>query len=200
MEPAAFLVVAVAVIVTPGQDTALTIRNTVRGGRIGGVSTAVGVSIGQAAWTTAVAAGLGTILDASGGVLALLRLVGGAYLLVLGFQSLVAALRPRAATARPTAAKVGLAPIDALRQGLVSNLSNPKMLAFFGSLLPRFADSAGGAFWLGLSFCLLTLAWLTAYAVTVASLQSFFSRARVARTVEALAGLVLIGFGLSLVL
>ncbi len=46
-----FLLVAVVVIVTPGQDTALTIRNTLVGGRRGGVLTAAGVAAGQAAWT-----------------------------------------------------------------------------------------------------------------------------------------------------
>lgn len=47
----AFLGVAVLVIVTPGQDTALTIRNTLLGGRVGSMVTAAGVATGQATWT-----------------------------------------------------------------------------------------------------------------------------------------------------
>ena len=54
---AAFLAVAVLVIVTPGPDTALTVRNTLLGGRRSGVFTAAGVSLGQAAWTVATSAG-----------------------------------------------------------------------------------------------------------------------------------------------
>src|SRR5262249_59498881 len=61
----AFLGVAVVVIVTPGQDTALTIRNTLAGRRRGGVSTALGVAFGQATWTIAAAAGIAAVLRAS---------------------------------------------------------------------------------------------------------------------------------------
>jgi len=53
----AFLGVSALVIVTPGQDTALTIRNTLVGGRRGGIFTAVGVALGQATWTVATSAG-----------------------------------------------------------------------------------------------------------------------------------------------
>ena len=55
----AFLGVSAVVIVTPGQDTALTIRNTLLGGRVAGVCTAVGVSVGQATWTVATSVGIG---------------------------------------------------------------------------------------------------------------------------------------------
>ncbi|MFN2467532.1 MAG: LysE family transporter [Gaiellaceae bacterium] len=50
---AAFLAVSAVVIATPGQDTALTIRNALAGGRRGGIFTALGVSTGQALWSVA---------------------------------------------------------------------------------------------------------------------------------------------------
>ena len=61
----AFLGVSAVVIVTPGQDTALTIRNALAGGRRGGVFTAAGVATGQATWTIAAAAGVAALLQAS---------------------------------------------------------------------------------------------------------------------------------------
>jgi threonine/homoserine/homoserine lactone efflux protein len=60
---AAFFGVALVVIVTPGQDTALTIRNTLAGGRRSGVLTAVGVSTGQCAWTLLTSLGLAALCD-----------------------------------------------------------------------------------------------------------------------------------------
>src|SRR5258707_13839239 len=60
-----FLGISAVVITTPGQDTALTIRNTLLGGRPGGVYTAVGVTAGQAIWTLAASAGIGAVLAAS---------------------------------------------------------------------------------------------------------------------------------------
>lgn len=55
--------VSLVVIMTPGQDTALTIRNTLRGGRARGVCTAIGVSAGQATWTLASSVGIGALLS-----------------------------------------------------------------------------------------------------------------------------------------
>lgn len=78
MEPnlVAFLGIAVLVIVTPGPDTALTIRNTLGGGRRGGLGTALGVATGQAVWTVATSAGIAALLVASTSVFATLRLAG----------------------------------------------------------------------------------------------------------------------------
>ena len=73
---AAFLAVSLLVICTPGQDTALTIRNTLLGGRRSGVATAAGVSSGQAIWTLATSAGLAVILVASGPLFLAVRLAG----------------------------------------------------------------------------------------------------------------------------
>src|SRR5438045_8932555 len=90
---AAFLIVAVVVIVTPGPDTALTIRNTLLGGRRGGVFTGVGVAAGQAIWTVATSAGIAALLVASKPVFRAVKYTGALYLAFLGLQALRAAAR-----------------------------------------------------------------------------------------------------------
>ena len=92
----AYLLVSAIVIVTPGQDTALTIRNSLLGGRPAGMATAAGVSAGQAVWTLATSLGLAALLVASEPAFVALKLVGAAYLVYLGAQSLLAAIRGRA--------------------------------------------------------------------------------------------------------
>src|SRR2546423_4181894 len=92
---AAFLGVSAVVIVTPGQDTALTIRNTLAGGRRSGVFTAFGVATGQATWTLAAAAGIAALLRASEPLFVAVKLLGAAYLIFLGAQTLVGAIRRR---------------------------------------------------------------------------------------------------------
>ena len=87
----AFLGISALVIVTPGQDTALTIRNTLAGGRRAGSFTALGVSTGQAVWTLAASAGVAALLVASEPAFIALKLAGAAYLVFLGAQALVAA-------------------------------------------------------------------------------------------------------------
>jgi threonine/homoserine/homoserine lactone efflux protein len=197
-ELAAFFAVSALVIVTPGQDTALTIRSTLAGGRRGGVFTAVGVSAGQATWTLATALGVGALLVASEPAFRALKLAGSAYLVLLGLQALRSALR---ADARPALGRAGAPALTgrrAFRQGLLSNLGNPKMLAFFTSLLPQFAASVAGLLALGLVFCSLTLVWLTAYAFAVARAGELVRRSAVRRALEAVTGTVLIGLGLRL--
>jgi threonine/homoserine/homoserine lactone efflux protein len=197
----AFLAVSAVVICTPGQDTALTIRSTLAGGRVAGIATAAGVALGQAVWTLAASAGIVTLLTASEPAFRALKLAGAAYLVWLGAQSLYSALRRRGETGAsgpPRPASRELPPARALRQGVVSNLGNPKMAVFFASLLPQFAPGGSDAFLvllaLGLLFCTLTFAWLTLYAIAVSKARRFLT-GRARRVLDAVTGLVLVVFG-----
>jgi threonine/homoserine/homoserine lactone efflux protein len=196
---AAFLSVSLVVIVVPGQDTALTIRNTLAGGRRSGVLTAVGVSTGQACWTLAASAGVVALLRASEPAFLTLRLVGAVYLVFLGIQALLSALRGTlegSFLAGGSARR--LRPRIAFRQGLVSNLGNPKMAVFFTSLLPQFGSSFASLAAFGLLFCALTVLWLSAYAVVVARAGDFLRRPRLRRSIEGITGAVLVTLGLRL--
>jgi threonine/homoserine/homoserine lactone efflux protein len=203
-ELGAFLGVSVLVICTPGQDTALTIRSTMLGGRRGGIFTALGVSTGQAIWALATSAGVVAILLASEPVFLALRYAGAAYLVFLGVQSLWAAFRPHApggATAGRNPQRL-LTPRKAYRQGVISNLGNPKMAAFFTSLLPQFAPQDGPAFptifALGLLFSLMTLTWLIGYAFAVARARTLLQRPRIRRALDGITGAALVALGLRL--
>lgn len=198
----AFFGVSALVIVTPGQDTALTIRSALLGGRRAGVSTALGVSSGQAVWTLAASAGITALLLASEPAFLAVKLAGAIYLVFLGGQMLVHALRRSGLRVDTVGSGGNLSPAKAYRQGVVSNLGNPKMAVFFTSLLPQFAPESGPRFAtflaLGLCFCAMTAAWLTAYAFAVARAKTVFERPRVRRVVDGLTGAVLVALGLRL--
>lgn len=188
----AFLGVSLLVIVTPGQDTALTIRNTLLGGRRAGVRTAAGVAAGQATWTLAASAGVVALLRASEPAFTAVRLVGAAYLVYLGLQTLL-----RRGRVEPRAGDGGSSR-RALRQGLLSNLGNPKMAVFFTSLLPQFGSSFAALVALGLGFCSLTFLWLSGYAWAVARAGDVLRRPRIRRALDRVTGVVLVAFGLRL--
>jgi threonine/homoserine/homoserine lactone efflux protein len=200
-ELAAFVMVSVVVICTPGQDTALTIRNTLTGGRRSGIATAAGVAAGQAVWTLAASAGVVAILSASEPVFHALKLAGAAYLVYLGTHSLLSALTGRGGSAAERGGIAALPPRRALRQGLLSNLGNPKMAVFFASLLPQFVPEGRASFAallaLGLVFCAMTFAWLTFYAAAVARAEHLL-RGPVRRAIDTVTGVVLVAFGLRL--
>lgn len=189
----AFLAVSLVVIVTPGPDTALTIRNSLVRGRRGGVMTAAGVATGQSIWAACTAVGIASLVSASQPALLALRFAGAAYLVYLGVRALLDSRQSIAPARHPQRAAI----FGPFGQGLISNLSNPKMLVFFISLLPQFAG--GGSFiallGLGLVFCTMTFAWLSGYAAAVARVGDFLRRGRIRRTVDRITGAVLIALG-----
>lgn len=200
----AFLGISLLVIMTPGPDTALTVRNTLVGGRSAGVWTALGVSAGQAIWALATSAGVVALIVASEPVFAAIRLLGAAYLIILGAQTLWQAFRPGgpAVAASGAAPASRLTPLVAFRQGVINDLGNPKMAAFFSSLLPQFAPggeaSFAGLMLLGLLFSAMTLTWLAAYAAAITLAGDVLLRPRIRRAIEGVTGAVLIALGLRL--
>jgi threonine/homoserine/homoserine lactone efflux protein len=199
---AVFLSVSAIIIVTPGPDTALVIRNTLLGGRAAGVSAALGVVIGQLVWALATSFGIVGLLTAFHPFFTVLRFAGAAYLVILGAQALREAARPSVADeiAAPPVSDRKLTASRSLRQGLISNLGNPKMAIFFASLLPQFVPPGTASFSAlllrGGIFAVMTLTWLTAYSVVVAKLGEVLRRRRIRRMLEALTGLALVGLGL----
>jgi threonine/homoserine/homoserine lactone efflux protein len=193
---AAYLLVSAIVIVTPGQDTALTIRNSLLGGRGAGVFTAVGVAGGQAVWALATSVGLAALIVAFEPAFVGLKLAGAAFLVYLGVHALLRAWRgtPEQLPGR----RAELRPRLALRQGLLSNLGNPKMAVFFTSLLPQFGGSFAALLALGLLFCGMTLVWLSAYAVAVAKAGDVLRRPLIRRVFDAVLGAVLVALGIRL--
>ena len=193
----AFLGISLVVIMTPGQDTALTIRNTLVGGRANGLRTALGVACGQLVWALAASTGLAALLAASEPAFDAIQLAGAAYLILLGAHALRDAIRGAPEAAAPAAGRG-----RGFRQGLVSNLGNPKMAVFFTGLLPQFAPADGSALAtmlaLGTVFAALTLVWLTLYAFAVARARDALSRPRVRRALDAVMGTALVALGVRL--
>ena len=198
----AFLGVSAVIIVTPGPDTALVIRNTLLGGRAAGAAAALGVAIGQILWALTTSFGIVGLLAAFHPLFALVKIAGAAYLVFLGAQALFAAAGASSPEDIASPASVGrkLTAAGSLRQGLLSNLGNPKMAIFFASLLPQFVPPGGASFSAllarGCIFAILTLTWLTAYSVVIARLGALLRRQRIRRTLEAVTGLALIALGL----
>jgi threonine/homoserine/homoserine lactone efflux protein len=180
-----FLLVAIVVIVVPGPDFALTVRNGAT--RSAGFATATGVVTGQVCWVFAAAAGLSAVLLESQRAFSALRIVGAVYLVYLGVSALLAALRG-SQTHRPKL--FGLR--SPYAQGLLSNLANPKMPIFFISLLPQFGTTFAALVLHGLAFAGLTLVWLS----LVGRAAGLLRMSPVRRAIDAIAGVVLVALGL----
>jgi RhtB (resistance to homoserine/threonine) family protein len=197
-----FLPVAALLIVVPGPDTALVTKNAVLHGRSAALGTSLGVTMGLVVWTVATALGLAAVVRASALAFTALKIVGAAYLIWLGVQAL------RTARHRPAAGVVGrpmrthLAGRGGFRQGLASDLANPKIAVLFTSLLPQFVAARTPTLMpfllLGAIFVTMTLLWLLGYSLLAAKASGTLQRPAVARALERFTGVVLIGLGLRL--
>jgi threonine/homoserine/homoserine lactone efflux protein len=197
----AFMGVAALTIMTPGPDTAWILRSTIQGGRAVGLANAGGVVLGLVIWSTATVIGLTALLLAFSPLYALIRYAGAVYLIVLGVQALRSALRGEGAgaVARRSAS---VAPRKAFRQGLLSDLGNPKLGAFMTSLLPQFVSGGGSPALQLATLCLIFVAmavtWFLFYVLAVSRAAHVFARSRVRRGLDAITGTVLVAFGLRL--
>jgi threonine/homoserine/homoserine lactone efflux protein len=200
---APFLVVALVVVVTPGVDMALVTKNALVHGRESAVATALGINVGVALWTITAALGVAAIVQKSAPAFAVIKLTGAAYLVFLGVQALRAARRAEA-SALGLPPTVHLGARGAFRQGLISNVLNPKIAVFFTSLLPQFIDREASPLpallLLGALFNTLGLVWLTAYALAAARGRGVLHRPRIRMLLDYLSGTVLIALGVRIAL
>jgi threonine/homoserine/homoserine lactone efflux protein len=190
-----FLLVSVLVIVTPGPDTAVITKHVLFGGRRGGIFASLGVVTGLSVWTLAAPIGVAALLRASEPAFLALKIAGALYLAWLGLQMLRGHAR-EAGEEGPAVAR------RAYRQGLLSNLGNPKIAVFFTGFLPQFVHAGSRGFVsllvLGEVFCALGLTWLVIYSTVVGRGAGLLRRPRVRRAFDRLTGVVLVGFGIRL--
>ena len=194
----AFIGVVAVIVVLPGPDMALVLQNGLARGRRAAVETALGINAGLLVWAVAAALGIAALLHASAPAFTLLKLAGAAYLVWLGLRALNEAWRGTA-DARRAPARRRTSPF---RQGLLSNLLNPKIALVFTTLIPQFVDAGDPAvaqtLLLAAIFIAMGLVWLTSYALLVAKVGALLKRSAVRRVLNAVTGTVLTALGVRL--
>ncbi len=197
-----FIATAIVLVITPGQDTFFILGRSLASGRAAGIAAALGITAGSIIHTLLAALGLvGAARDLA------VRLHGGQ---VRGRRLSDLHRRARLAerAAKDCPARTRRLPVTAagraFRQGIVSNLLNPKVALFFLALMPQFisADSTNkvAAFLvLGLSFVTLGVVWCLVLAVGAAGLRgAFLRRPSMASMLNKVAGVMFIALGLRL--
>lgn len=199
-----FIATAVLLIITPGQDTFFILGRSLSGGRSAGIAAALGVSAGTVVHTILAALGLSALLATSPNAFMAVKLAGAAYLIYIGVRALLSKASGIPGEAGEGGRDARHANRAAFRQGVLTNLLNPKVALFFLALLPQFIESGSankvGAFLaLGLSFVTLGVAWCVMLAIAAASLRGLFlRRPSMATLLDKFAGAVFIGLGIKL--
>ncbi|MEU0538040.1 LysE family translocator [Amycolatopsis tolypomycina] len=196
---ASFLLVVVLGAMSPGPDFVVVTRSSLSGGRRAGIAAGAGIALGVFAWVVAIALGVAAVLTASAVAFTVVKLAGAAYLVFLGVKAWLAVRRGEY---RDLAAGTGgrqLTAGAAFRQGLVTNLLNPKVAVYFLALLPQFLPADGSTLQtleLAAIATAGTVLWFVTLAVVVGALKKFFSAGRVRRGLDAVLGTVLVALGL----
>ncbi len=184
--PILFLAASLALIVAPGPDNILVLTRGIAQGQGAALVSAAGASVGLVIHSVFAAVGLSALLQQSAVAFSVVKYAGAAYLIYLGIKALIGgnAARPPSRGAP-------------FRQGLVSNLLNPKMAVFYPTVIPQFVvpgDPLAMPLLLAAIHITLGVVWLPAYAWSVARLGNIFR----SRWVERLTGVVLIALGVRL--
>lgn len=131
-----YLVAAAGLSLTPGPNSLLVLTHGALHGHRKTLFTVSGGALGFVALIALSMLGIGALLKASASALTLLKLAGGVYLIWLGIQLWRApAIELRADAPQADSRGAGL-----FRQGLLTAVSNPKALLFYGAFMPQFID------------------------------------------------------------
>jgi threonine/homoserine/homoserine lactone efflux protein len=196
-----FIVTAIVLVITPGQDTFFILGRSLAGGRTAGIAAALGVTAGSVIHTLLAALGLSALLATSPYAFMAVKFAGAAYLVYIGVRALLSRSPGLRDEGTPDAHDGRWA---AFRSGVITNLLNPKVGLFFLALMPQFIEAASSnkvlAFLvLGLTFVALGVAWCLVLAIAAASLRGWFlRRPSMATVLNRVAGAMFIALGLKL--
>lgn len=196
-----FLVAASILTVTPGVDTAMVLRSAATGGPRQAMFAGGGILLGCLAWGAAASVGLGALLAASQLAFTIVKWAGAAYLVWLGLR-LVFSPREKI----EVGAGEGVAPDSwrSLRQGLMTNLLNPKIGIFYITFLPQFvpagANVAGFSFMLACLHVVMTVGWFALLIAATVPMGRFLRRPRTVKVMDRVTGGVFMAFGAKLAL
>lgn len=202
----AYLIAISLLTVTPGVDTLLVMRNTARGGLRDGLVSSVGICSGLFVHATLSAVGISLILLQTAWAFTALKWLGAAYLVWLGIASLRLAFRSgpgrqavmpasTATAGRPQGYKAG----RSLREGLLSNVLNPKTALFYMAFLPQFIDPQGNAFLQSIALAgvhfVIAMVWQSVVAVMVVRSRHWGARPVLKRVLNGLTGGMFVALG-----
>ena len=197
----AFVLAVLLISASPGPAMALIFRRAALRGLSGAVPTVLGLELGLYVWALFAGVGFAALVAASEVGYLVLRVVGAAVLLVLGFRALRTAWRggePAAATPAPVPGRRRW--WGAFGEGVVVQLANPKAAVFMIAFYPQFVPADGPVFattaLLGLLQITIETALYLGLAAGVARAGNWFRRPRIRRRLEAVSGIVLVGLGL----
>jgi len=199
-----YLVAITLLTITPGVDTMMVLRNTLRGGAKDGLVSSLGICLGLFVHATLSAVGISAVLLYSATAFTVLKTIGACYLLWLGFSGIKSFWYARYKTHESTPAHKTFNTWRSLREGFLSNVLNPKAIIFYMAFLPQFIDPKHSALiqslFLALLHFIVGTLWQAFLVYTIVSANGFITKKSVRQSLDAISGVVMMALGVTLFL
>lgn len=200
---AAFAGMMAFLAMMPGPDTMVVLKNALTGGARGGGWACAGITLANFLQGTAAAFGLGTVITRYQPVFETVKWLGATYLVFLGIQALRGAWRGNYA-ALDDVRKARASRGRRFREGFLSNITNPKVIVLYLSVLPQFltpgVTDQGDALLLAYTVAALGVVWQVVLLFFVHRVRGWLQQRKVRRAMDGATGAALVGFGAALAL
>lgn len=199
-----FAALAGVLTIIPGLDTALVLRTAIIQGRRHAFATALGINTGALVWGAGAAVGVSALLTASTIGYSIVRVLGAAYMIWLGYRFLRSAVTHKPNDDDFVSSRDGgsTSVWRSWQRGLLTNLLNPKIGAFYVAVLPQFIPAHEPHLMFGLLLAavhdLEGMTWFAVLIYGAHSARRLLNRRSTRRAMDAATGGVLIGFGAKL--
>ncbi|SFT67889.1 Threonine/homoserine/homoserine lactone efflux protein [Actinopolyspora lacussalsi subsp. righensis] len=199
-----FVLISTAVILTPGVDTFLLLRTSMRFGTRPGLYTLAGIHTASLVQVALVISGLGALVTSRPEVLSVLKWVGAAYLIYLAVTILRGLWRSRHGDSADVLGDAPTTPdANPYLRGLLSNITNPKMLLFSLAFLPQFVGSATSPAlqltMLGLVFLALAAVWELAIVLGASRVAGRLRKPSIRNSLDVVSAAAFLGLSVGLV-
>ncbi len=198
-----YISIAAMMVVIPGADTMLLVKNTLSYGRKAGRYTVLGMATGLTFWTLIAILGLSVVIAKSVILFSTIKYLGAAYLIYLGIKSFFAksmfTLEEIQAQANTPSNSSNRHHKESFMQALLSNVLNPKTVLVYITIMPQFIDLNRNVdqqlIMLAAILTLLAVAWFLTLVYVIDYAKRWLNNSKFQKVFQKSTGLILVGFG-----
>lgn len=198
-----FITITLMIIIVPGPDFFIVMKNSISSGRVNGTMAALGITSGHVIYSLLAIFGIIFILAQMYYVFLVIKILGACYLIYLGIRSIISARQ--GLNFNPETMKIAqVSYLNSYRQGIVSTLLNPKALLYYISILPQFL-STGEAVTsqiaiLSAIVTLVILLWFIFCVFIFQYIKKLFANRKIKALFDYAVGFILVGLSINLLL
>lgn len=199
-----FITITLLIIIVPGPDFLIVMKNTIHSGKVNGAMSAFGITTAHVIYSSLAVLGIIYILTSLYYIFLIIKILGACYLVYLGVQS----IRTARQSMNFNTTRIGIDDVSyftSYRQGFISTILNPKALLYYVSVLPQFLSTGGievksQVAILSIIVIIVILIWFLFCVFVFQYIKLLFSQPKIKAAFDYMVGIILIGLSIHLLL